>query len=59
MYAFLDAAPGKNGTSDPFVVHPGPFARVQLVRAISGQTGVDDAIGAMAQKAKELKAQFK
>jgi hypothetical protein len=35
------------------------FARVQLVRAISGQTGVDDAIGAMAQKAKELKAQFK
>ncbi|HET6781340.1 MAG TPA: substrate-binding domain-containing protein [bacterium] len=35
------------------------FARVQLVRTISGQTGVDDSIGAMAQKAKELKAQFK
>src|SRR5262249_21296600 len=31
MYAFLDAAPGKNGTSDPFIVHPGPFARLQLV----------------------------
>jgi len=31
MYAFLDAAPQKNGTSDPFIVHPGPFARVQLV----------------------------
>ncbi len=31
MYAYLDAAPQKNGTSDPFVVHPGPFARVQLV----------------------------
>ena len=31
MYAYLDAAPGKNGTSDPFIVHPGSFARVQLV----------------------------
>ena len=31
MYAFLDAAPAKNGTSDPFIVHPGPFARVQVV----------------------------
>ena len=31
MYAFLDAAPQKNGTSDPFIVHPGSFARVQLV----------------------------
>jgi hypothetical protein len=31
LYAFLDAAPAKNGTSDPFTVHPGPFARVQLV----------------------------
>src|SRR5262245_12672344 len=31
MYAFLDAAPGKNGTSDPFIVHPGPFARLQLL----------------------------
>lgn len=35
------------------------FARVQLVRAISGQTSVDAAITAMAQKAKELKAQFR
>ena len=26
-------APGKNGTSDPFTVHPGTFARVQLVGA--------------------------
>ena len=31
MYAFVDAAPAKNGTSDPFVVHPGPLARIQLV----------------------------
>jgi len=36
MYAFLDAAPAKNGTSDPFVVHPGPFARIQLV--VPGQS---------------------
>jgi multiple sugar transport system substrate-binding protein len=37
----------------------GEFARVQLVRAISGEASVDDAIGAMAQKVKELRAQFK
>ncbi len=36
MYAFLDAAPGKNGTSDPFIVHPGPFARLQLI--VPGET---------------------
>lgn len=37
----------------------GEFARLQLVRAISGETSVDAAVGAMAQKVKELKAQFK
>src|SRR5437899_2722352 len=37
----------------------GEFARVQLVRAISGEAPVDEAIGAMAQKVKELRAQFK
>ena len=31
LYALLDNAPQKNGTSDPFTVHPGPFARVQIV----------------------------
>jgi hypothetical protein len=36
MYAYLDAAPQKNGTSDPFIVHPGPFARVQLI--VPGET---------------------
>lgn len=35
------------------------FARVQLVRAVTGQTSVDDAIGAMARRARELKAQFR
>lgn len=47
MYAFLDAAPQKNGTSDPFIVHPGPFARMQIVvpgqnplpGSVSGLTG--------------------
>src|SRR5262245_10605377 len=47
MYAFLDAAPGKNGTSDPFIVHPGAFARVQITvpgetplpGSVSGKTG--------------------
>ncbi len=36
MYAFLDAAPQKNGTSDPFIVHPGPMSRVQLI--VPGET---------------------
>jgi len=31
MYAFLDSDPGKNGTSNPFVVHPGNLARLQIV----------------------------
>lgn len=35
IYAFIAAQPEKNGTSDPFTVHPGPFARVQIV--IPGQ----------------------
>lgn len=36
FYAWLDAAPGKNGTSDPFVVHPGPLARIQVL--VPGET---------------------
>ncbi len=31
VYAWLESAPAKNGTSDPFLVHPGPFSRVQLL----------------------------
>jgi len=31
IYALLDSDPAKNGTSDPFSVHPGPLARVQIV----------------------------
>jgi hypothetical protein len=36
LYAYLDANPAKNGTSDPFTVHPGPFSRVQIV--VPGET---------------------
>jgi hypothetical protein len=36
FYAWLEIAPGKNGTSDPFSVHPGSFARVQLI--VPGET---------------------
>jgi len=31
LYAYLEAAPSRNGTSDPFTVHPGPFTRVQII----------------------------
>ncbi|HSG28140.1 MAG TPA: hypothetical protein VLA34_06650, partial [Candidatus Krumholzibacterium sp.] len=31
IYAYLEANAAKNGTSDPFIVHPGQFARVQIV----------------------------
>ena len=36
FYAWLSTAPGKNGTSDPFVVHPAAFSRVQIV--VPGET---------------------
>ena len=36
LYVYLDAAPAKNGTSDPFTVHPGVFHRAQIV--VPGQT---------------------
>jgi hypothetical protein len=36
ILAYLGADPAINGTSDPFVVHPGTFARVQVV--VPGQS---------------------
>jgi hypothetical protein len=47
LYAYLDAAPQKNGTSDPFTVHPAAFSRVQIIvpgesplpGSVSGKTG--------------------
>ncbi len=38
FYVWLESAPGKNGTSDPFTVHPGPASRVQVV--LPGQTAL-------------------
>jgi hypothetical protein len=47
MVAYLLANPSKNGTSDPFVVHPGSFSRLQIIvpgitplpGSVSGYTG--------------------
>ena len=36
LYALIDNAPQKNGTSDPFTVHPASFARVQII--VPGET---------------------
>ncbi len=36
IYAYLESNPAKNGTSDPFIVHPGSFARVQIT--VPGQS---------------------
>jgi hypothetical protein len=38
VYAWLQSAPAKNGTSDPFLVHPGGFARLQVLAP--GETAV-------------------
>lgn len=51
--AYLDASPSTNGISDPFIVHPGPFARVQVV--VPGETpwpgSVDGVMGSPASQA--------
>jgi len=47
LYAWLSSNAARNGTSDPFTVHPGTFARVQIVvpgqnplpGSVSGVTG--------------------
>ncbi len=44
-YAYLESDPAKNGTSDPFIVHPGPFARVQIV--LPGQTPLPGSIAGL------------
>jgi len=46
-YAYDLLNPSKNGSSDPFIVHPGPFAKVQVIvpgeaplpGSVSGKTG--------------------
>jgi hypothetical protein len=42
IYASLEANPSRNGTSDPFVVHPGPFSRVQIV--VPGQSALPGSV---------------
>ena len=44
-YAYIEASPAKNGTSDPFIVHPGPFARVQIV--LPGQTPLPGSVSGL------------
>lgn len=44
-YAYLAANPAKNGTSDPFIVHPGPFARVQII--LPGQTPLPGSVAGL------------
>ncbi|MBI4363973.1 MAG: hypothetical protein HY568_00955 [Candidatus Latescibacteria bacterium] len=47
MYAYDPLQPSKDGTSDPFIVHPGAYSRVQLIvpgetplpGSVSGKTG--------------------
>ena len=46
LYAWLPGAPAKNGTSDPFTVHPGSFARVQIV--VPGQTPLPGSVTGLA-----------
>jgi hypothetical protein len=45
VYAFLDNAPQKNGTSDPFTVHPGPFSRLQVI--VPGQTPLPGSVAGL------------
>jgi hypothetical protein len=42
LYAWLESAPQKNGTSDPFTVHPGTFARLQVI--VPGETPLPGSI---------------
>jgi hypothetical protein len=45
MYAYAIDAPSKNGTSDPFIVHPGPFNRMQIV--LPGQTPLPGSVAGL------------
>lgn len=45
LYAFAIDAPSKNGTSDPFVVHPAAFSRVQIV--LPGETPLPGSVSGL------------
>jgi flagellar hook capping protein FlgD len=42
LYALDETYPSKNGTSDPFTVHPGAFSKVQVV--VPGQTALPGSV---------------
>lgn len=42
LHAHLPGDPGRSGTGDPFVVHPGPLARVQLL--VPGMTAAPGSV---------------
>ena len=44
-YAYDLSNPAKNGTSDPFIVHPGPFSKVQIV--VPGETPLPGSVSGM------------
>jgi hypothetical protein len=45
IYAVLESDPSRNGTSDPFSVHPGPMARVQIV--LPGQSPLPGSVAGL------------
>jgi hypothetical protein len=45
LYAWIANAPAKNGTSDPFTVHPGTAARLQIV--VPGQTPLPGSVSGL------------
>ncbi|MFO7609328.1 MAG: hypothetical protein R6X35_09060 [Candidatus Krumholzibacteriia bacterium] len=45
MYVYLESDPGKNGTSNPFIVHPGSLDRLQLV--LPGQTALPGSLSGL------------
>ena len=45
LYAYLEVAPSKNGTSDPFTVHPGTFSRLQII--VPGQTPLPGSVAGL------------
>ena len=45
LFASLAQAPGINGTSDPFTVHPGNFTRVQII--VPGQTPLPGSVAGL------------
>ena len=54
IYALPRRGPAKNGTSDPFTVHPGSFARVQIV--VPGETPLPGSVSGVTRHARRRRA---